>query len=315
MSNAAHILVTGARGAIGRRVVAIARARGHTVTGIGHGAWSGDAELPIIDGWLNGDVSRDNLAALTQRHGLPDGIIHLAGGSHVGNSVLQPAEDFQRTVAAGQRLLEWTRSSAPKAKIVVASSAAVYGSGHEGPIAETSHHEPASPYGTHKAMVETMALGYARQFGLDVSILRLFSVYGPGLRKQLIWEVIARLLRGERQITLGGSGDEKRDFIEITDAASMLLDAAAMASPGTAVLNCGSGEATAVRELALKLGAHFPDAAFTFSGQSRPGDPISLVSDNTRARKAGLKTTIALDEGLARTVAWVKAVLPAEPRG
>jgi UDP-glucose 4-epimerase len=303
-----HILVTGARGAIGRQVVRIAKARGNVVTGIGHGQWSGDHELPSIDGWLNGDVSTVNISELFKYHGLPDAIIHLAGGSHVGNSIEQPTEDFQRTVLSAQRLLEWVRTSSPNTKIVIASSAAVYGIGHEGPIIESADCEPHSPYGTHKAMVETMAKGYATQFGLNTTILRLFSVYGPGLRKQLIWEVTNRLLRGERRMTLSGTGDERRDFVEVSDAARMLLEAINLSGLKSIVLNCCSGKFISVRDVTLEFVKHFPDAAFSFSAQTRPGDPASLVGDPSLATATGISTSIKFSDGLAGTIVWAKSV-------
>ncbi|MGD9669409.1 MAG: NAD-dependent epimerase/dehydratase family protein [Hyphomicrobiaceae bacterium] len=304
-----HILVTGARGAIGRHVVRAARERGHVVSGLGHGAWSGDAELPAIDAWLNGEVSADNMSTLVRQLGVPGAIIHLAGGSHVGSSIAQPAEDFQRTVVAAQRVLEWIRTCAPGTKLVIASSAAVYGAGHDGPIGEDAPYAPVSPYGTHKAMIEMMAHGYARQFGLQVASLRIFSVYGPGLRKQLIWEVVNRLMRGEWQITLGGTGNEQRDFVEIADAAAMLLDAVALASPAAPAINCSSGEPTTVRELSAHLAAHFPGTSFTFSGKSRPGDPVSLVGNDSLARALGLSVAFPLEAGLVATVAWIKSTL------
>lgn len=308
-SSSHHILVTGARGAIGRHVVRAARARGHVVSGLGHGAWSGDAELPAIDGWINGAVSADNISALVRNHGAPDAIIHLAGGSHVGTSIAQPAEDFQRSVVAAQMLLEWLRTSAPETSLVIASSAAVYGNGHNGAISEDAPYAPVSPYGTHKAMVEMMADAYARQFGLNVARLRIFSVYGPGLRKQLIWEVVNRLIGGERQITLGGTGDEQRDFVAISEAAVMLLEAVELASPAAPAINCSSGQPTTVRKLSDYLAAHFPGASFAFSGDSRPGDPASLVGDDGRARASGLRCSVPLEAGLNETVAWIKASL------
>jgi UDP-glucose 4-epimerase len=156
-------------------------------------------------------------------------------------------------------------------------------------------------------MIEMMACGYARQFGLRAATLRLFSIYGPGLRKQLIWEVVNRLMRGERQITLGGTGNEQRDFVEIADAATMLLDAMTLASSSAPAINCSSGKPTTVRELSAHLSMHFPGVRFTFSGKSRPGDPVYLVGDDSLARVSGFRTTVPLDTGLGATVAWIKA--------
>ncbi len=300
----ALVFVTGARGAIGRHVVAQVSARGDAVAGLGHGDWASD--LPPVDFWLNGDVSTGNLALLSAKAGQPDIVVHLAGGSSVGPSVANPAEDYRRTVTGGHSVLEWMRLSAPGARLVIASSAAVYGDGHSAPISEDAPFNPTSPYGAHKAMTEIMAKAYAGQYGLNVAVLRLFSVYGPGLRKQLVWEVFRRLLRGERNLTFDGSGGEKRDFVAIGEAASLLLKTAGLAGPACPVFNGGSGRATSVRALAEAMTALVPADSIRFSGQVRKGDPAYLVSDQRAAEQAGLTATASLEAGLAETLDWVR---------
>ncbi len=302
----ALIFITGARGAIGQHVVRIARHRGDVVAGLGHGAWSGDRELPGIDFWINGDVTADNLSEMTRQAGMPDLVIHLAGGSLVAASIQHPAEDFRRTVESSQHLFEWQRTVAPSARVAIASSAAVYGDGHDGLIAESTSFSPKSPYGTHKAMVELLARSYARQFGSPLSIVRLFSVYGPGLRKQLIWEITCRLAKGERSLTLGGTGRERRDFVHIADAAQMLLDAAAAADASVPSLNGCSGVPVTVAAVVDQVASHFPRSAIDFSGLARAGDPHSLVGDPSAMRKAGYATPTKLADGIAETVAWIK---------
>lgn len=299
------VLVTGARGAIGRHVVALARAAGSRVVGLGHGAWSGSDDLPAIDAWINGGVDADNLVALARQEGTPDVIVHLAGGSLVGASIRHPGEDFRRTVESAQRLLEWQRTDAPAARTVIASSAAVYGDGHAAPISETAPYAPTSPYGTHKAMVELLARSYARQFGLPIAIVRLFSVYGPGLHKQLVWELAGRLSAAERPLVLGGTGEEKRDFVHISDAAALLLAAADLAEPACPTFNGCSGRATSIAELARCVASRFGGAGVTFSGESRPGDPFYLVGDATHSRTRGLVADRPLAEGIAGTVASI----------
>jgi len=303
----ALIFVTGARGAIGQHVVRIARARGDAVAGVGHGMWTGDRELPEIGAWINGDVTGDTLSELTRQAGVPDLVVHLAGGSLVGASVQHPTEDFRRTVESSQHLFEWQRTQAPDARIAIASSAAVYGDGHDGPIPERALYAPKSPYGTHKAMVEQQARSYAGQFGSPISIVRLFSVYGPGLRKQLIWELTCRLAKGEEPLTLGGTGREKRDFVHIADAAQMLLGAAAVADNTVPVLNGCSGTPVTVAGVVDQVASHFPRRGIEFSGVARPGDPHSLVGDPTAMRRAGYATPTKLADGIAETVAWIKS--------
>ncbi len=298
-------LVTGARGAIGRAVVQSARGQGYSVAGVGHGAWSGDPELPPIDHWINGSVDADNLAALLRAAGPPDVIIHLAGGSAVGPSITQPAEDFRRTVTSAQQVLEWARTSAPSARIVIASSAAIYGGGHHGPIVEDMPAAPGSPYGAHKSIVEVLARSFGGTFELQVAIVRLFSVYGPGLRKQVVWDLARRLVGGERAIVLGGTGNEQRDFVEIRDAGALLMQAAALADTTVPVFNGTSGRATSIASMAGLLASRFAGAEIKFSGISRPGDPAVLVGDDRRARAVGLVAATPLETGLGQTLDWI----------
>jgi UDP-glucose 4-epimerase len=303
----ALLLVTGARGAIGRRVVAVAQARGHRVIGLGHGAWTpdGDTTAQPSAGWINGSVDSDNLANIARTVGMPDVVIHLAGGSLVGPSIAHPGEDFRRTVQAMQHLLEWLRLANPVARVVLASSAAVYGNGHIQPIPETAAYAPTSPYGTHKAMAEMLCRSYGRQYGMPIALVRLFSVYGPGLRKQLVWDLGRRLVAGEQNIELGGTGQEQRDFVFIDDAANILVDAVAHAAPGVPAFNGCSGRAASIAEVARIAAARAPSVTLSFSGESRAGDPSYLVGNPAQARTASLNATTALEDGIARTVAWI----------
>jgi UDP-glucose 4-epimerase len=298
-------LITGARGAIGRHVAAQAAAAGYRVRGVGYGAWSGDADLPPVEGWINGAINAANLTALFDDGARPDLVIHLAGGSAVGPSISQPGEDFNRTVVASQNLLDWIRTAAPEARLVVASSAAVYGNQPRAQLDEACSVAPTSPYGAHKAAMEVLCRAYAHQYGLSILCLRLFSVFGPGLRKQLIWELTRRLLAGERAITLGGDGEERRDFLPIEVAASMLIQAGAHADRKTPTVNGCSGRGVTTRVLTQAIGQRFPGAEIGFSGIVRPGDPRSLVGDPTRLAQLGLAARFEFDAALDATLAWI----------
>ena len=131
------VWITGANGFIGRYLARELADAGHAVDGIGHGAMeeSEKQRLGLLR-WVNGEIDAANLNALAAEQGLPSTIFHLAGGSSVGLSIALPFEDFSRTVASTARLLEWMRGSAPQTRLIVASSAAVYGADHGGPIAE-----------------------------------------------------------------------------------------------------------------------------------------------------------------------------------
>ena len=195
----ANILISGAHGFIGKHLARWLARQGHQVVGLGHGIWpAAEAASWGLSHWLNGDIQSGNLRLLQQASGTPEVVYHLAGGSSVGVAIANPREDFFRTVATTAELLEWLRVDAPQARLVTVSSAAVYGSGHDGPITEDSALTPYSPYGHHKRIMEELCRSYAASYGLRVSIARLFSVFGTELNKQLLWDLMCRGSRASR---------------------------------------------------------------------------------------------------------------------
>lgn len=307
-----NIFVTGAHGFIGRHLAHSLCAAGHAVAGIGHGAWPATAAaLWGVSHWLNGDLSSSNLNALRALAGPPDAVMHLAGGSSVGAAIAQPKEDFTRTVASTVELLEWLRQESPQTCVVVVSSAAVYGAGHTGPIDEVATLAPYSPYGHHKLMMESLCRSYSDTYGLRSVIARLFSVYGAGLRKQLLWDLCSKLEEGQTSIELGGSGDELRDWTDVRDVVRALARLPDLASVQVPTFNLGSGVATSVRQVAKQVIAAWQPAiansALGFSGHSRSGDPFSLQADASRLSALGFEWRLPLNQGLVDYVRWFQA--------
>lgn len=306
----ACILITGAHGFIGRHLAHWLAMQGHQVCGLGHGIWpETEAVRWGVTRWLNGDIQPGNLRLLQQASGTPDIVYHLAGGSSVGAAIANPREDFFRTVATTAELLEWVRLDAPKALVVTVSSAAVYGSGHNGQIAEDALLAPYSPYGYHKLMMEDLCRSFVASYGLQVTVARLFSVFGPGLKKQLLWDLCSRLATGINPLTLGGSGAELRDWTDVRDVVRALDLLGAIVGSEFSVTNVGSGIGTSVRQIANQLagcwaGTGGTQIALQFSGQSRPGDPFSLVAQPGRLKALGFEWRTPVSRGLADYVQW-----------
>jgi UDP-glucose 4-epimerase len=276
------IWITGGKGFIGRHLARHCAERGASVLGIGHGLWPpDDAANWAYSHWINGEIESSNLSQLAHTSGPPDTVFHLAGGSSVGISLQNPLEDFTRTVETTARLLEWTRIHAPETKIVAVSSAAVYGAGHSKPIHEHAPITPYSPYGYHKSMMETLCRSYGENFGLKTGVVRLFSVYGPGLEKQLIWD-LCRKLHVDRAgpLTLGGC----------------------------AHLNGGTGIGIAIKEAAAEvLRAWGASPQVVFNGMARRGDPGYLVAEILRARGLGFDPRVAFSHGVQSAVDWFRS--------
>jgi UDP-glucose 4-epimerase len=303
-------LITGARGFVGRHLARALNQQGYKVCGMGHGAWT-ELERATwgVDYWLNGEVSMRNLDIVQFDMDKPDVVFHLAGGSSVGPSLFAPEEDFRRSVLSAAELLEWARLAAPDVRLVLASSAAVYGAGHTQAIHEADALAPYSPYGYHKRIAEELFESYGKNFGLHVAIARLFSVYGPELRKQLLWDACGRLVNDPNRLSLGGSGNEVRDWFHISDAVALLQMAALHACHDGFIVNGGTGISITVRQVAEQLCAAWGMATqVEFSGKSRRGDPQYLVANVARATSLGFVPKMSWQDGMADYVAWFKRV-------
>lgn len=297
------VLVTGAYGFIGRYVARKLAHDGCHVIGLGHGSWAREEWRTWgIAEWHSADITLETLITYA---GEPDVIVHCAGSGSVGFSMTHPYQDFQRTVATTLAVLEFARLYAPQARVAYPSSAGVYGMVQKLPIVETDPLSPASPYGVHKCLAEDLCQSYAKHFGIAVAVVRLFSVYGVGLRKQLLWDASQKIMRGEHSFF--GTGEEIRDWLHVEDAASLLITAAAHASKECPIVNGGSGLGITVREVLTELFACFERAdAPNFSGTVRSGDPAGYVADISRARHWGWQPSMDWKDGLHDYAAWFR---------
>lgn len=304
------VWITGGKGFIGRNLAKYIASQDCYVFGIGHGFWTQqESDTWSYQSWLNAEIEFANLNQLASKSGAPDIIYHLAGGSAVGPSIQNPYEDFQRTVDTTARLLEWVRQVSPNTKVIGVSSAAVYGAGKVGQIKESINSHPYSPYGVHKHMLECLFESYRETYDLNIAVIRLFSVYGAGLEKQLFWDICNKIKSATTdKILLNGTGKELRDWLHIADATRLLWLIGNVQQSEYVYINGGTSIGTNINDVAKLVLQHWGlDIDIKFTGVARKGDPESLVANIDVAKSLGFCHSVSLDEGVAEVVKWFKA--------
>jgi UDP-glucose 4-epimerase len=301
------VVVLGAAGFIGRHVARALAGKGCRVLGVGHGQWTASEwrQWGLAD-WLEADIGLDALSRITVGN-TPVCIVHCGGSGSVSYSYGNPLADFKRAAESTAAALEWIRlNCADSSRFVLVSSAAVYGDQGDSDATETSLRAPISPYGVNKAAAEALCESYSRFFGVSSSIVRLFSVYGEGLRKQLLWDALNKFNAGQSQFF--GTGNELRDWIHVSDASELLAMAGLSVQPTFEVYN-GGFEHASTREVLSQLAVAYgcTDAVF-FNGESHKGNPRRLTSDCGHARRLlNWRPTMRLEEGLHRYAEWFKS--------
>jgi UDP-glucose 4-epimerase len=301
------VLVTGAAGFLGAHLCERLRGEGCRLFGLDRSAHRPNGAFA---GYIVGELADEAAGALAAVE--PDVIFHLAGAASVPDSVRDPARDFDSTIPGTARLLAAAAKAAAPPRLIYFSSAAVYGEPGGLPIDEAAPIRPLSPYGAHKAACEALLEPYARIHGLPVSILRIFSAYGEGLRRQFFWEVAERALaargRGEREITLLGTGSESRDFVHAADIARAACLIAERGGEGTQVYNVAAGEETTIASAAARfLALLAPDLRFSFEGVAVPGNPNRWRADIRRLRALGFELERPLAARLPDLARWIVA--------
>jgi len=301
-----RVLLTGACGFIGRHICRQARDRGYSVYGLD----LVDVPAPELEPghyFRNGDHPND-LARFVENV-RPEICIHAAGAASVGESLRDPASDFASGPALTFALLDALRCAAPDCRTLFLSSAAVYGDPEHLPVSEDAPVAPISPYGFHKFQCELLCREFSQVYGMKIATVRIFSAYGEGLRRQVLWDICRKLLL-EGQLGLRGTGMETRDFIHVRDVAEGLLLVVQRALMQGEVYNLASGRAISIQALAQMAAAALrPEVAPHFDGVVPAGDPRFWQADIARITALGLAPAVALEEGVPDYAAWCQGQL------
>ena len=301
------ILVTGVAGFIGRYVARHFSAQGWSVIGIDNSPPE-NAPLSSLSTYHRLQLPDSALGNLLHQHS-PQVCIHCAGRASVGLSLPDPAADFHSNTVLTFELLNALRLNAPSCRFIFLSSAAVYGNPESLPVSETQHTAPLSPYGFHKWQCEHLCLEFTKVYNLPTASMRIFSAYGPGLRRQVLWDICQKAIT-QNCITLQGTGIESRDFIHALDIARALMVVATSAPMQGEVYNLGAGREVAIAELAnLVLDALEHDGSPQFDGVVPTGTPLYWQADVSKLSALGFTASVSLERGVKTFTNWCRAEL------
>jgi UDP-glucuronate 4-epimerase len=312
-------LVTGAAGFIGARVSAMLLEQGHQVVGIDSLNNAYDVrlkqwrlqKLQAIAGFAfsRGDLAdRVVIETLWNKHdgNALDAVINLAARAGVRQSTENPYVYFETNVSGTLNLLELARQGGVK-KFVLASTSSLYGAENPRPFREdASTDKPLSPYAASKKAAEAMCYTWHFLYGMDVTVLRYFTVFGPAGRPDMsMFRFVQRISEG-RPITLFGDGSQERDFTYVDDIARGTI--AATKPLGFETINLGGDRPAKIRDIISMVEALTGKKAVIEKKPAHPADVPATWADISKARKLlNWEPQTKLEDGVNKLVEWYRA--------
>jgi UDP-glucuronate 4-epimerase len=305
-------LVTGCAGFIGSHLTESLLQDGHEVVGIdcfneNYGRSQKLRNLELARQWdqfdfVPVDLSRGDLAELTADCGV---VYHLAAEPGVRSSWGRRFEAYVRNNVMATQLLLDAVITENSGRVVYASSSSVYGQAEALPTAESALPRPFSPYGVTKLSAEHLCEAYRDNWGLDVVMLRYFSVFGPRQRPDMAFHKFCRAAASGEQIEVYGDGTQTRDFTFVKDIVAATRAAGEAKVAAGATYNVGGGLRASVND-SLEIIAALADKALRVEYQdAQAGDPRETGADISRARAdLGFDPRTSLQDGLLAEFEW-----------
>ena len=310
-----RVVITGAGGFIGSHLVERLLARScRVIAFVRYNSRSDDGFLEVLACTTSDlEVVRGDVRDLDTITGVVDGadiVFHLAALVGIPYSYVHVGEVVGVNVIGTLNVLTAAKERGVL-RVVVASTSEVYGSAQFVPMPETHPKSPQSPYAASKVASDALTRSFHAAFDLPVSVVRPFNTYGPRQSdRAIIPTIISQALVGDEVVL--GNLTPRRDFTFVTDTADGFVKVAESDDTIGAELNLGTGTDISVGELAERVGALLGKELQVRESAERVRPAASevdrLVSDNRRVRElARWEPEVSLDEGLERTIDWVRA--------
>jgi len=310
--NVQTVLVTGAAGFIGWKVSELLLDEGCTVVGVDN---LNDAYDIRLKHWRLGQLQGRPKFAFKQidicnQQGLHeifnvrfDAVINLAARAGVRQSVENPRVYFDTNVTGTLNLLELCKEFRVK-KFILASTSSLYGANNPLPFREEANtNGPLSPYAASKKAAEALCYTYHYLSGIDITILRYFTVYGPAGRPDMSPFRFVQWISEGRIVTVYGDGQQSRDFTYVDDIARGTV--AALQRVGYAVINLGSDKPVVLMEAIRLIERLVGRQALIESRPRHPADVTATWADIGQARRLlDWEPKTAFEEGMGKLVRW-----------
>jgi UDP-glucuronate 4-epimerase len=308
-----NYLVTGAAGFIGSRVAEMLVDAGHHVVG-----------LDNLNDAYDGRLKQWRLKRLVGRNGFEfhhidicdraavesvlttgriEAVINLAARAGVRQSLENPRIYIETNITGTLTLLELARAH-DIPKFILASTSSLYGGHNPVPYSEnTDTSRPLSPYAASKKGAEALCYSYHHLYGIDVSVLRYFTVFGPAGRPDMSIFRFVQWVKESRPVIIFGDGQQSRDFTYVDDIARGTI--MALKPVGYAIVNLGSDKPVSIMDVLHVIERMIGKRAQLEFKAAHPADVPTTWANITRARELlGWKPTVSVEEGIARFVEW-----------
>lgn len=302
-----NALITGVSGFLGRYIARYFTSKGWVVTGIDNSPPE-NSPLGSLNAYHQLKLPNSQIDTILQDFA-PSVFIHCAGRASVGLSITDPIADFYGNTLLTFELLNALKQSAPNCYFIFLSSAAVYGNPTSIPVMESHQVNPISPYGFHKLQCESLCLEFSKIYNIPTACLRIFSAYGPGLRRQVMWDICQKVITNN-SVILQGTGQESRDFIHALDIAKAVFKIANSPPMYGEVCNLASGVEVSIADLAnLVLAALNYQGTVEFNNVNSQGNPLNWQADISKLNSLGYVPSVPLAEGVKTFATWCRAEL------
>jgi len=312
----AQYLITGCAGFIAARVAEMLLEQGHSILGVDNLNDAYDVRLKEyrlkqLQRFPNFTFLRRDIGDLNQVLDIfsymPiegwEAVINLAARAGVRQSLSDPWVYYQTNVTGTLNLLEACRKNGVN-KFILASTSSVYGANAPLPTPESaSSDHPLQPYAASKKAAEVLCYSYHVLFGLDISVLRYFTVYGPAGRPDMVMFRFVQWLMEGRPVRVYGNGEQTRGFTYLDDIARGTL--AALKPLGYEIINLGGHETISINQLLAMFEKLTQQHARVEYLPAHPADMTANWADVEKAQRLlNWKPTVTLEEGVQNLVNW-----------